>query len=403
MHRRSNLLSLTRPVTSVLIIAIYMATVDRELPIMALLAVGAAFFIASSAILNCWIPVPPKWESRVIWAEIAATTVLCLTTVHLNPGGPMLILYYPSAFSIFVNMERRQWLPTSLFLGASWALVWFRTLPSMPGIWSVAAVAIYASLLAFAGGAGLLARNLTESKSRSDELLKQFSESQAALERAHRQLRDSIASQQEMAVLEERQRLAREIHDSVAHSLTALVVQTQAARRLLERAPDQAAETIARCEEMAREALLETRRAVRALHPSGLEQQVDVEALTRLGRDFGIATGVSVEVSADAAAAALPPDPARLEQLYRIFQESLTNAHRHGRAKQVRARLTMSGNLLRMQISNDGLPPASLEPGIGLKSMAERARALGGEISVTPGTIGLTLVVTVPIALEAVK
>ena len=227
-----------------------------------------------------------------------------------------------------------------------------------------------------------------------------MTDSRSALERAHRQLQESAARQQEMAVLQERQRLAREIHDSVAHGLTTLVVQTQAARRLFDKDPDRARETIAKCEEMARDALQETRRAVRALHPSGLEQQTDLEALRRLARDWGLATGMAVEVTADEGALALAPDPNRLEQLYRIFQESLTNAQRHGRAQSASARLQVANGVLSLFIENDGIAPTGLDPGIGLKSMQERAGSLGGSVSFQPREHGLQIHVWIPLQRE---
>lgn len=199
-------------------------------------------------------------------------------------------------------------------------------------------------------------------------------------------------------MLEERQRIAREIHDSVAHALTALVVQAQVGRRLIGRDPEQAAAAVARCKDMARAALQETRQAVRALHPAGLEQLSEVDALQRLGRDFGIATGMAGTVTADDGAGALPPDPIRLEQLYRICQEALTNAHRHGQAGSVDVALTVAGDMLHLTIRNDGHPPAALEPGVGLQSMAERARSLGGRIAYEPGPAGMTVRVAVPLS-----
>lgn len=221
-------------------------------------------------------------------------------------------------------------------------LNWWRT----GDLDALATQGLNAVAMLFFAGAGLLIRTLRDETARSAALLQQVQASQAALEEAHRQLQESAARRQEMAVLEERQRIAREIHDSVAHALTALVVQAQVCRRLIVPDPEQAAAAAARCEEMARAALQETRQAVRALHPSGLDKQTDLEALQRLGRDYGIATGMAVTVTVDAAAAALAPDPIRLEQLYRIFQETLTNAQRHGQAGTVEAALTVAGDTL---------------------------------------------------------
>lgn len=411
MRSSPRLLALSRPIVMVVILAWYMANTDHDSARMALYAVSAAFFFTSSTILVGWIPAPRRSRAGLLILEIVLATFLNWTDATHLPGGPMPALYMPIVVTLPLQLDRRLWAPTAFGLAAGWlasSLLAWRQLPaSLPYLQFF----LYGSLLLFAGSAGLLLRSLQDEQEHSARLLHEVRESQAALERAHHQLQESAARQQEMAVLEERQRLAREIHDSVAHGLTALVVQIQAARRLLEAAPGQAAETIARCEEITREALQETRLAVRALHPSGLEEQDDLTALRRLGRDFGLATGMTVDVTADAAAAALPPDPARMEQLYRIFQEALTNAHRHGQARRVTAHLSGTKDEaaesivrhLHLSIHNDGHTPESLDPGLGLRAMSERARSLGGSVRFEPDDPGFTIHVTVPIPGEAVS
>jgi len=395
------LLSISRHVIYVVILALYMAVIDPEPSRRALYAVSAAFFVASSSIIVGWIPAPRRLRVVLLWLEIGLVTILNWIASAHEPGGPMPALYTPIVVTLPLELDRRAWVPAAVFVALGWQISSLANWQRLTGSLAYFTFGIYGSLVLFAGSVGLLVRNLIDGKDRSEALLRQVNESQAALERAHRQLQESAASQQELAVLEERQRLTREIHDSVAHGLTALVVQIQAGRRLMERAPEQAAATIARCEEVAREALQDTRRAVRALRPSGLDGQNEVEALRRLGRDFGIATGMDVEVTADAAAQSLPADPVRLEQLYRIFQEALTNAHRHGQARKVKASLSASEDLLHLVITNDGPPPERLEPGVGLNSMVERARSLGGSVTFEPGDRGLTIHGIVPVKGES--
>jgi signal transduction histidine kinase len=299
--------------------------------------------------------------------------------------------------SIPMVLEWRYWRLGFLGLIIPWAS--FMLLTWQLGT-SPMEMAVYGAANLFFGATGVLIVSLREEQARSKRLLREVTASQAALERAHRQLQASAATQQQVAVLEERQRLAREIHDSVAHGLTALVVQTQAARKLLEKDPARAPEVVAKCEEMAREALQETRRAVRALHPAGLEQQNDVEAIRRLARDYGVATEMQIEVLADAAAEQLPPDPERLEQIYRIAQEALTNAHRHGQAKTAAIELSVANHQLHMVVLNDGVTPESLDPGVGLRSMRERSHAIGGDFNCEVTEFGMTIRVTVPLKQE---
>lgn len=422
MNSSLSLIAATRPVVSLVIIALYMAQAGDVTPRMALFAVSAAFFATSSAVVVGWIPSTPRWRMAVVWAEIVLATVLNWVAATAMPGGPMPALYIPILMTIGLDFDRRSWAPTmgvlvlaaagANFFGDLRAAAVSPLTPSQP-VWLMQAV-LYGSLLLFAGSVGILVRDLREERLRSETLLHEVEAARATAERAHRQLMDSVAGLQQMAVLEERQRLAREIHDSVAHSLTALVVQLQAGNRLLARATaggppaaatgvGESAAAFLRSEAVAREALQETRRAVRALHPAGLDQDSELAALQRLARDFALATGIDVAVTGGAGLERVPADPQRLEHLYRIFQEALTNAQRHGQAEQVKASLTFaaaeaSAGSLRLTIWNDGRPPRDLTPGVGLRSMADRVRALGGTLRLEPGAAGLTVSVSIPVA-----
>lgn len=399
MKLSRNLLSLSRPLTYLAILALYLTNPGVAQPGVTIYLASAALFIASGAVHARWIAVPPHLQRAALWLEIGLVTLLSAFTALAYQSYEIKVLYMPLMVTVPLQVDRRLWRATFGAVIGSWILT---TIPDVlaGNTFNPLPFLLYGATLLFFAGAGLLIRNLQDEQARSRQLLQEVEESRAALELANRQLQESAARQKQMAVLEERQRLAREIHDSVAHGLTALVVQLQAARRLIDRDLAQATSTVSRCEEMAREALQETRRAVRALHPAGLEQQTDVEALRRLARDYAIATGMQIEVTAGDSALALPPDPRRLEQLYRIFQEALTNAQRHGQARSASADLTYEGGLLRLTIQNDGLAPASLDLGVGLRSMTERARAIGGEIAFEPGSPGLTIRVTVPVTQE---
>lgn len=394
-------LTFSRPLTLLACMTVYVIDPRVTPASLALYVVSAAFFVASSAIINDWIPADYKWQFWTLWAEIALITYINWHSLRYYDNNAATAAFMVSTVSIPLTLARRHWRPALVAVMGGWLLT------SVIGMrlyanWNEAifVTLIFGGAMLFFASTGVLMTDLREEKARSEQLLKEGSDSRTALERAHRQLQETAASQQHLAVLEERQRLAREIHDSVAHGLTALVVQTQAARRLLAKDPEKALETVARCEEMAREALQETRRAVRALHPSGLEQVTDLDALQRLARDYGIATGMEIEVQADDGARTLPPNHERLEQLYRIFQEALTNAQRHGGATVVTARLATTPTTLTFSITNNGAPPVNMDPGVGLKSMSERARSMGGTIAFEPGPVGLTIRVTVPIKQE---
>lgn len=394
------LLTFSRPLTLVACMVAYILDSRVTPESLAIYVVSSAFFVVSSALLNGWLSASYKWQFWTTWVEIAVISLLNWYSLQRFHNNTLTTAYVVAIVTVPLTLERRHWRLAFTGLITACLVTTYLGMPNVRWQSILLTLLIFGGALMFFSSSGIMMRNLEDERDRSRRLVKDLTESQAALERAHRQLQESAARQQEMAVLEERQRLAREIHDSVAHGLTALVVQTQAARKLMARDPALALETVTRCEEMAREALQETRRAVRALHPSGLEQQSDGDALQRLARDYGLATDMQVEVRVDAGARALPPNPARLEQLYRIFQEALTNAHRHGQAKSVVADLAVANSAVTLTITNDGLAPCCMEPGVGLKSMSERAHSVGGDIAFEPGDAGLTIRVTVPLKQE---
>ncbi|GAB2765438.1 histidine kinase [Terrabacter koreensis] len=197
----------------------------------------------------------------------------------------------------------------------------------------------------------------------------------------HRQQRE-IRNQERVA-------LARELHDTVAHHVSAIAVQAQAGGVVASFQPERAVEVLAAIESEASRTLAEMRSMVRVLRE---EDDVDyspqrgVADLTALAR--ADATPI-VEVSLDGPLTPLarPVDAA----LYRLAQESLTNAVRHARgATRVGIEVRREGAAIRLRVSDDGEtgPGSTPEPGFGLLGMAERAQLLGGSLSAGPGPEG---------------
>ncbi|GAB2857035.1 sensor histidine kinase [Lentzea nigeriaca] len=197
----------------------------------------------------------------------------------------------------------------------------------------------------------------------------------------HRQQRE-IRNQERVA-------LARELHDMVAHHVSAIAVQAQAGGVIAGIQPEKAAEVLAAIESEASQTLAEMRSMVRVLREKeavAYSPQLGVADLPALARADGTPT---VEVSLDGSLTRLarPVDAA----LYRLAQESLTNAVRHARsATRVGIDLRREGDAVRLRVSDDGQtePGPAPELGFGLLGMAERAQLLGGSLSAGPGPEG---------------
>jgi signal transduction histidine kinase len=198
-----------------------------------------------------------------------------------------------------------------------------------------------------------------------------------------------------LAVGDERTRIARELHDVVAHSVGVIVVQAQGARRVFDRDPERAREALGSIEQTARKALTEMRRSLGVLRDEErstlLEPQPgidDLEALLEQAREGGL----TVELAVEGEPRTLPTSVDL--SAYRILQEALTNTIKHagcapgGRGRDVRSRVTVhyGERELELEVSDNGPGPsvngAERSPGHGLVGMRERVASLGGELHV---------------------
>ncbi len=208
-----------------------------------------------------------------------------------------------------------------------------------------------------------------------------------------------LAAQVISAQDEERARVARELHDSTAQILTAVMLQLGAAARESESEPLTA--RIATLRELAAEALEEVRSLSHTMHPRILDDLGLPAALEWLGRQTRSQTTLDVQVCVDAAEPLIPAPLASV--LYRVAQEALRNAVRHADAGVVEVRLRHESNAAVLEVIDDGVgfDVSSAEerrPGMGLFSMRERVALVNGRLVVTSGRgRGTRVVATVPL------
>lgn len=202
-----------------------------------------------------------------------------------------------------------------------------------------------------------------------------------------------------LGALEERNRLAREIHDSLAQGLTATALQLESADALLDTAPEKARIPVHRALSLTRVNLDDARRSVLDLRAAPLEGRSLAAALAALANRWEAETGVSTRFKGVNAGY---PLPSRIEvALYRICQEALANVARHAGAGRVTIRLVATPDELRLSVEDDGrgFDPASVPADRhGLLGMRERAEALGGSFEVRSAPEeGTTVAVAVPL------
>jgi signal transduction histidine kinase len=297
----------------------------------------------------------PAWQRHF---HLAVLTIIVAVLVAMQPDWgvfPMLFfILSPTAMMVFPQKIGFMWI--GIFtLDAFLAIAVFSV-----GFWFFG---VFARAMA----------NADEARRESQRLL-------AELQIAHRQLQDYAAQVEELAVAEERNRLAREMHDTLGHRLTVAAVQLEGAQRLIPRDPERAATMVGTVREQVREALGELRSAVATLREP-LETDLPITtALQRLANSFDGATDLTVQLDLPAE---LPPlSNAQRLALYRAAQEALTNVQRHAQAQQVWVQLQAQENCVVLTVSDNGVgfPAETREAAFGLHGMRERAAHLGGDL-----------------------
>lgn len=231
-----------------------------------------------------------------------------------------------------------------------------------------------------------------------------------ALAAQQRTLADLRAAQADLArqsAAEERRRIAREVHDVVAHSLAITMLHLTGARHILTRDPRRADEALAQAEQLGRQSLADIRRTVGLLDP---ERQGGVAAPLPGAQDIADLVAGYAEAGRDARLA-ITGDPSRLSptaglDLYRIAQEALTNAAKHAPGAKVTVAVTIGARAATLRV-RDGGPRNGAQPiasaggsGLGIVGMRERAALLGGSLSAGPDGAGWLVECTIPIRAE---
>ena len=221
----------------------------------------------------------------------------------------------------------------------------------------------------------------------------------AELQDAQQELEATKERDAELAVLRERERLARDLHDSLGHTLVALSVQLEAIQRLYHIDPERASSQLDKLKELTRGSMAELRRSIAGLRSPGLGERDLQETLQELCVDFGARTGVEITCQIDDNVNRLRP--AIAETIWRVAQEALTNVEKHANAGHVCLQATSEDRSVCLLIEDDGVgipPDAENSPDrFGLRGMRERVEGLGGELKLVNTGCGTTVSAKLPV------
>ncbi len=294
-----------------------------------------------------------QWD----WLLFLVTTALFLLLLPLRSAiGTGMV---PYALVVFNLLLIDDW---------NWSFVYPSLLRLLPAF---AFVAIFSLALRFQQVQG----------NRTERLLRQLGESSAQLERAHRQLQEYADEVEELTIVRERTRVAREIHDTLGHYLSILNIQLETISKLQERDPARATVEIAEARRVAMQSMQEVRNAVAALRPASIAMLSLSEAITQLANDLkGSMEGRQIILDLETQLPLLAPDVQ--VAFYRAAQEAFTNVRKHSQASKVLVRLRYEHESLELLVLDNGygVPPVEKGDGFGLVGLRERFALLGGQV-----------------------
>ncbi len=214
------------------------------------------------------------------------------------------------------------------------------------------------------------------------------------LREANLKLEEYARESEKAAETRERNRLAREIHDTLGHSLTGIITGIDACVMLMDIAPEATKEQLKAIADVARQGVKDVRRSVKALRPDTLETMDLKSALIQLLEETKRSTSVQIDYQIQAKLKDFNKDEEDI--IYRIIQESITNAIRHGKAKKIWVQIEREYNILKIHVKDNGIGCSHIQKGFGLHHMKERLDMLNGTLSYH-GEDGFTVDARIPI------
>ena len=198
------------------------------------------------------------------------------------------------------------------------------------------------------------------------------------LEEANQRLRAYAIEAVQTAETRERNRLAREIHDTLGHALTGIAAGLDACIITVDVAPEVTKVQLKKIRETARKGIVDVRRSVKKLRPDDLEKLPFQETLMQMTKDYSESSGMEITFDIFSWSDNLRQD--QEDVIYRVIQECLTNANRHGHATKVKITIGGSEKYLVVVIADNGKGCDNVEQGFGLKHMRERLKLLHGTV-----------------------
>lgn len=238
-------------------------------------------------------------------------------------------------------------------------------------------------------------KDLDNKKNQAHHLYDRLRISEEKLIEANNELKSYSNTIEELAVLRERTRVSRELHDSVGHALSTLCIQLKAVETIFMKEPELAKNMLGKNITYVENTLDSIRRTVRELKPKELEIYDGIIAMEKMIKSFEENTGIKVRFIVSKEKWGLNSE--QCHNLYRILQEGLSNSLRHGKAKNITVSMQFLKEKLYVNIKDDGIGGDKVSPSFGLQGISERVKEMDGTVEYfTEKEKGFSISLTIP-------
>lgn len=319
-----------------------------------------------------WL-IPDNKPIRYVWASTILEMLLIISIGFLDKSNVNILFFFVCISSTIITYP----FIYSLFLAAVYIASAFFTYAVINGVGEFMKSILLIFLSYGVPTAFVMVMNfLVKMQVREKEKLAHMN---AELEQAYKKLIENSAVARKLMVEQERTRMSREIHDTLAHTLTTLIVQLEACKKLAALDPSRLPVELEKAQELSRSGFNDIKRSIKALRPQAMEDKSLFASITSIINDTMENTNVHITFNNS-----LPLGIKLTSQIevtiFRVIQESITNSIRHGQAGEIEIALKRDNGTLQLYIEDNGTGCANIKKGYGMQGIRERIESLSGSV-----------------------
>ncbi len=324
--------------------------------------VSICLFLTTLFVLPIFVD-KPNWQTILFAVQILTTIGVFYPIDHVLNPYVVLIHMLIIAEAVFYLSMKKSFIVIGIQLGSILFITIKATPPTSMLIWfGMVYVLVVIALIHYQ----TIHKRARELEKKNNALLDEY-----------RKMKRQLMVEEELARIDERNMIGREIHDSVGHKLTALLMQFEAFRLS---ARDQDKENITNLKELIEQSLEETRKAVKSFKQ---EEIGGLQGIIRLIRKLEVESFMKIHFSVKHGAFAAPLTGEQSFAIYRAVQEALTNIMKHSATREAQVMFEApGGSIFRFEVINRAIPNSLFQEGYGLKAMRERLEKVGGSLEV---------------------